>query len=210
MNDRLIAPPGIARLVADWPAVNPLDADRMPKAGALVAIDKPRPLPGQAAYATSQLDGMGFKRKVEDLDLECNPALSSADFGALFEYYLRGRAQLPNLVPLETLAGLRVITSWGGALAWPGLASVKLPGAHYTTWARVFLGYTQGRQLDGKGYLIANKREGAVANSEGGPVWSFRLCDHAVQVGAGANPSRGWNPARCTRCGLDLSVDSGD
>lgn len=208
MNDRLIAPPGIARLVADWPAVNPLDADRMPKAGALVAIDKPRPLPGQAAYATSQLDGMGFKRKVEDLDLEHNPALSAADFPALFDYYFRGRARLPNLVAVDTLDGLRTITSWGGAMARPGLVSVALPGKLYTSWARVFLGLTQGQQLDGRGYLIANQREG---DCEGrGPVWRFDLCLHAVEVGAGANHSRGWHPARCTRCGLDLSVDSGD
>lgn len=204
MSEAFVAHHDLLRLTADWSTGTDAHAS-MPKAGALVAVKD-----GHPDLAISGLDGRGFTRKLVDLQFERAPALTAADFPALFEFYLRGRAILPNLQPVDTLDGLRTIASWGGAGVWPRLANVKVPGetARWGTWARVFLGYTQGQKLDGSGYLIAYQRN--VDPREAGPVYRFALCSHVAVTGAGANPSRGWHPARCSRCGLDLSVDSGD
>lgn len=41
-------------------------------------------------------------------------------------------------------------------------------------------------------------------------AWRVRICAHEVIEDAGANHMRGWHPAHCSKCGLNLSVDSGD
>lgn len=57
-------------------------------------------------------------------------------------------------------------------------------------------------QFDGSGVILAS--------IEGEPrVYSFAMCEHVWDV-TGANHSRGWHPKRCTKCGFDASIDSGD
>lgn len=42
-----------------------------------------------------------------------------------------------------------------------------------------------------------------------GKVYKFHICEHSWDE-SGANHSRGWHPKRCTKCGVDASIDSGD
>jgi hypothetical protein len=50
-----------------------------------------------------------------------------------------------------------------------------------------------------------------VWGSQGGKIFEFAICQHNKTGGATrAQEMRGWHPGRCSLCGLDLSVDSGD
>lgn len=72
---------------------------------------------------------------------------------------------------------------------------------------RYFLDYGQGGGLHGSGLVAwADWKDGAYR----AVGMSFAICVHKPVVGAGANPSRGWHPAHCSLCGLDMSVESGD
>lgn len=212
MSAPFVAPRQIVRLLSDWGEGLPENIGRqgMPKAGALIRLDERPRYPGTPLLARSGMDGHGFARKPEDLHYEVNPALTWRDFDTLLAFYLRGGAPLPNLGAIDVADGLRYIAASGGLGVWPTIATVKVPGdkSNWGTWARVFLGYTQGGKLDGTGCLIAYQRKGDT--SPHGPIWRFKLCDHSVVTGSGARPQRGWHPARCSRCGLDLTVDSSD
>lgn len=72
---------------------------------------------------------------------------------------------------------------------------------------RFFLDYGQGGGLHGSGLAAWTEWKDGAYRAVG---MSFAICDHKPVVGAGANPSRGWHPASCEKCGLDMSVDSGD
>lgn len=41
-------------------------------------------------------------------------------------------------------------------------------------------------------------------------AWKVAICKHDVKEGAGANHMRGWHPAYCAKCDINLSVDSSD
>ncbi|CAN7381323.1 hypothetical protein LJR220_003392 [Bradyrhizobium sp. LjRoot220] len=73
--------------------------------------------------------------------------------------------------------------------------------------ARFFLDYGQGGGLYGSGVVAwVEWKDGAYR----AVAMKFAICDHKPVAGPGANPSRGWRPASCEKCGLDMSVDSGD
>lgn len=203
-NDALVAPAGIARLAAPWPWENKNFArpSDLPAVGALVRIGAR----GNSELVPSRLDGCGYAAKASDLELELHPPLTWRDFPALLEYYLRGGANLPNLQLADQRQGLNAIACAAEMTAWPNIAHVKLPGDRYTRWARVFLSYTQSGAVDGTGYLLAYAR----GPQDMPQVWRFALCAHVKKEGAGARPSYGWHPGSCTRCGLNMTVDSGD
>lgn len=204
MTDALVAPAGIARLSAPWPWENKNFArpSDLPEVGALVRIGAR----GNADLVPSRLDGYGYAAKASDLELEMHPPLSWMDFPALLEYYLHGAAILPNLQLADQRQGLNAIAAGAGMSAWPRIAHVKLPGDTYTRWARVFLSHTQSGNVDGSGYLLAYAR----GPQDMPQVWRFALCAHTKAIGAGARPELGWHPGSCTRCGLNMTVDSGD
>ena len=61
--------------------------------------------------------------------------------------------------------------------------------------------------LDGSGYVIA------YGNDKGGaaPITGrFAICKHEKISSPSAIPSRGWHPGHCGKCGLDMTIDSGD
>ena len=70
-------------------------------------------------------------------------------------------------------------------------------------YARVFLHKGQGGQLLGSGTIVWSEITGPKAAR-------FALCKHEFVQDAGANSMRGWNPGHCGKCGVDLTVDSGD
>ena len=202
-SDALVAPANIYRLIAPWPwnfpQARPSD---LPEVGALVRTGAR----GIHNLVPSRMDGCGYAAKMDDLQLEAHPPLTWRDFPSLLEYYLHGNDILPNLQLADQRQGLNSIACAAGLSVWPRIAHVKLPGDTYSRWARVFLSYTQAGKMDGTGYLLAYER-----NLDAVPqVWRFALCAHAKSVGHGARPERGWHPGSCTRCGLVMTVDSGD
>jgi hypothetical protein len=86
------------------------------------------------------------------------------------------------------------------------------PTSGYRSWAHYFIGVRQimGRH-NGSGmvlyYTSGNAENGYQAQ---GRAAEFEICKHTPVEDPGANHSRGWHPAHCSTCGLDMSVDSGD
>lgn len=66
-----------------------------------------------------------------------------------------------------------------------------------------FLGRTQRGVLDGSGFVMLNNRDG-------GACYFVAVCVHEKEVSATAIPARGYIPGKCRKCGLDMTVDSGD
>lgn len=198
MSDALVPDHKIIRLTANWPGGH----DKMPKAGDLVRLDD-RDL---GRVWTSLAHG-GWQQPIGALEFERNPPLTWRDFPVLFDFHFNGHAPLPNLKVADDEDLFLDSVACGGSLTcWGSVAHVMLPGSVHSRWSRVFLAMTQGGKHDGSGYLIAYN-----GFRRAGPrLFTFALCDHAVVTGASARPERGWHPARCSRCGLDLSVDSSD
>lgn len=121
---------------------------------------------------------------------------------------LNGRVFLPNFKELQLEMGIGVIAAGAGLVPYPeagGVALAQIPEvAPPAAWARYFLSKTQSGALDGTGYVIWCDRSGK------GRVGHFAICAHSKVAGAGANRSRGWYPGYCEKCGLNMSVDSGD
>jgi hypothetical protein len=199
MTDALVPDHKIIRLTADWPGIH---HEKMPKVGQLVRIDD-----RDLNRVWSSLANGGWQQPIAKLEFERHPPLTWRDFPALADFYFNGHAELPNLKAAENADSfLDTIACGGGLAAWPKVAHVKLRGDHHSRWARIFMPFTQGGQHDGRGYLIAY-----LGGGRSGPrLFTFAFCDHAVVTGAGARPTHGWHPASCSRCGLDLSVDSSD
>lgn len=114
---------------------------------------------------------------------------------------IHGKIALPNPETLATDAGASILhyreMHCGDAL----LPAGKKWGV------RFFLDYTQGGQLTGSGLVAWTEwKDGAYRAT----AMKFAICKHEQKSGAGANPSRGWHPSRCVKCGLDMTVDSGD
>lgn len=61
-----------------------------------------------------------------------------------------------------------------------------------------------GGHFDGTGVILSDSRHDGIAR-----VFTFAMCEHDWDQ-SGANHSRGWHPAICTKCGFDASIDSGD
>lgn len=124
------------------------------------------------------------------------------DFGP----YLRGKVELPNFVELDLAVGIGCIAAGGGLRVRQPVENAKLPKDTSTwgRWARYFLGVTQGGTLDGTGYVIWYGDNG------NGRVGRFALCQHKKQGGSAAQSQRGYHPGHCTKCGLDMTVDSSD
>lgn len=123
------------------------------------------------------------------------------------EPIITGDVTLPNFEVEEDLArtinniasgGHSMLAKWGWA---------KLPGGR-KQWTQFFLtpsamGNANYGAFDGGGYALIWDYNKPV-------VGTFAICRHKKVAGAGANPSRGWHPGRCEKCGLDMTVDSGD
>lgn len=177
-------------------------------------------VPGNCESVSATPSGWGRMLQVPCDQLESNPPALAKDFAQLLEFYLDAGDLLPNLElgTAETLEADLQTISYGSQLSMTGrriMLPHDTPGADdhakRSSWAKAFVSYTQGGQLDGRGVLLIHK-----------PGWNgnhppefprtgrFKLCDHQPVVGAGANPQRGWHPAHCSKCQLDLTVDSGD
>jgi hypothetical protein len=159
---------------------------------------------------TNQRNGWGGMRIIPIEMLDKAPAPKWGEFEALLDFYMTGHDVPPNLElgTADRLDDDLNLIAYGGS---PGTLTgrVKYDALKQATQARAFLRHTQGGALDGSALLVLCKYNWSDAR-DAPRIIRFRLCDHEVKEGAGANHSRGWHPARCNKCGLDLTVDSGD
>lgn len=122
-----------------------------------------------------------------------------------------GKIALPNVTVIEDAdkALLKVYAAMGG-LEMPYRFRVRdfdPPIGHQTHqiayYPKIFLETAgMGGQFVGSGVILT-------ANNGKAEAYSFMMCEH-VWNESGANHSRGWHPKRCTKCGFDASIDSGD
>lgn len=116
---------------------------------------------------------------------------------------LSGELSLPNAADVEPLRFLNNLAA-GGHMMKPVWGWAMLPDNSRKQWTQFFL--TQGGMggyLDGAGYAVTYGGRAPI-------VRHFAICKHEQQLGAGANPSRGWHPGNCKHCGMNMTVDSGD
>jgi hypothetical protein len=112
-----------------------------------------------------------------------------------------------------------------------GLLAVGAYQSGHKAWARYILKTTQSGAFTGEADVITYgghgqyvEDVGALIHVEGPAVvipkrwvpapplaWRVAICNHQI-VGTGtqAQSQRGWHRAHCAKCGMDLSVDSGD
>jgi hypothetical protein len=124
-----------------------------------------------------------------------------------------GKAELPNFkeVPLEE--GVARLHFYYGGSIHKGHARVPGDTSAHGEWAMYFLNNTQAGNLDGSGYVAWSKWEYDPAKNNGrsvGHMATFAICQHEKKESPDARPMRGWHPGFCTKCGLDMTVDSGD
>lgn len=202
----------VYRLLADPPETLKKDSFYgTPRKGGLVFC-YPRSGMNVKRLLTASPKGWGQSFEMPDDQLEAYhfDDVRSTDFPELMRFYLNGCAPMPNFEQVEVERGLDILAAGGGLReASDGVQNVMLPGAQYTTWARVFLSFTQGGSMDGTGYLIFY-RGGMKRGPEGSQIAKFAICQHQKVDGPSANHQRGWHPGRCSKCGLDMTVDSGD
>lgn len=119
---------------------------------------------------------------------------------------MRGDVALPNPEPIDgdlASAILNYNSMQSGRC-------VLLPGETAKKWnVSFFLDHGQGGQLYGSGIVAWTSWDHEKRRS-GAAGLKFAICKHTKVDGAGANHSRGWHPGKCTKCGLDMTIDSGD
>lgn len=124
------------------------------------------------------------------------------DFDADLMPIMQGKVVLPNFEEIEPTKALANIAAFGhGYRQYHG--QVQLPKERHC-WAQYFLNRTQGGALDGSGMVVWYGLNGKGAAAE------FAICKHEKRAAPDAKPHIGWHPGHCVKCGLDMTVDSGD
>lgn len=116
---------------------------------------------------------------------------------------MSGAVPVPNPEPIEGDVGAEILHY---SEMHCGTRAVFPDGS--TQWhARFFLDRGQGGQLYGSGIVAWTSWKNGAYRATG---MKFAICQHKKVAGTSANPSRGWHPGHCEKCGLDMTVDSGD
>lgn len=130
--------------------------------------------------------------------------MDSATRDMLLDLVVQGKNPLPNAKPLEPLLALERIGYGVGDVVKRGY--VPRPDGSKRL-ARFFLRKTQRGEFDGTGVAVVTR----LYKGETAEVFEFAMCEHDVTgTGTAEESRRGWNPAHCRKCGLDMSVDSSD
>lgn len=125
---------------------------------------------------------------------------SVEDYAAI----IAGEVPLPNFEEVTPEYFCNAIASGGHSMT-PVWGHAQGERSH-KPWAHYFLtNYSNmGGGVDGTGYV-------AVYGMNGKPkVGRFAICKHEKKMAGAAEPSRGWHPGACVKCGLDMTIDSGD
>lgn len=132
---------------------------------------------------------------------------------------MQGKLMLPNFEPIPHWEALRSSVWLYGRSVEQCLSERGNFKVRCKAWVEVeprehkgdaiyYLNCGQGGGYTGAGVVVI------IAGYNGGPdsivTGRFAICKHESVEDPGANHSRGWHPAHCSKCGLDLSVDSGD
>lgn len=121
------------------------------------------------------------------------------------EPIIKGEVPLPNFEPMDVGNVINTIAACGHSMV-PKWGYAKVDG--HKDWAQYFLTHEgmSSRNLGGGGYVLIYQ-----GKWKGEPrVGRFAICKHEKELAPSANPSRGWHPGACKKCGLDMTVDSGD
>lgn len=139
------------------------------------------------------------------------------EFERLAQFYMTGFEVPPNLQvgTDESLdADLNAIAHAYGAQFFSGRCKIANSGDPMASkWGEIamaVMGRTQGGNLTGDAVVLRYKPSWGKPDAPFARTARFRLCAHDSVRGANARPERGWHPARCSRCGLDMTVDSSD
>lgn len=224
-NEPFVANGDMYRLLSDWPwPFASTKPDKLPGAGDLVFYRKGRPSTFGDRVHSRISDG--YSANLEDLDVEPYPALSWKDFPILLDYYFKGWTVLPNFEFLDPQDGLDRIAAGAGMTA-TGVVYCLIQGVnkprvfnagrgehrrtlHNPVWTRAVLNRTMGGTISGDGYLIWYKGQ-FEKNNPISQVARFALCVHRkLETASHERRMRGYHPGHCTRCGLDMFVDSSD
>lgn len=131
---------------------------------------------------------------------------------------ISGIAPPPNFEPVPHWKALDLSIGLYGRT----ISGVKAKGRTYETRAKAtidghtgdaiyYLNCGQGGGYTGEGVVVLSYYgHGYTKSADTVITGTFAICKHEAVEGPGANHQRGWHPARCKKCGLDLSVDSGD
>lgn len=121
-----------------------------------------------------------------------------------FAPFIGAKGPIPNFKYESTDHVIRIIASCGGYAAPSGPVLLMIPESRSGHYGRVFLHQTQGGAYDGTGLMIWCDGPDATFAAR------FAICEHKFVPGPGGNPRRGYNPGACGKCGLDMTVNSGD
>jgi len=119
-----------------------------------------------------------------------------------------GKVVAPNFEPidLEEACAFMLMGTVNDRHGW-----FKTAGAQsYSRTARYFEEHGQGGQQLGQGVVIYSAGWDGERHKYGIKAGRWVLCKHEHVAHAGADPRRGWRPAHCGKCGVSLTVDSGD
>ena len=128
---------------------------------------------------------------------------------------ISGAIRWEHAEPMDLRHAVNHITMGGDCTSYAG--RFQRPDSGGKQWARYFLISGQGGDYTGEAVVFVYG-SGGLYNRADPTGWvgtqpsAFRvaICKHEQVAGAGANPNRGWHPAACKLCGLDMTVDSGD
>lgn len=112
-----------------------------------------------------------------------------------------GKVVLPNFKEVPVRQAVSVVAR---CLVGSVPGRPLLPGNPTPMWAQFFLERGQSGALTGRGHVLVY---GSANPGVGG---TFAICEHEKVDDPGANHNRGWHPGHCKKCGLDMTVDSGD
>lgn len=137
------------------------------------------------------------------------PGIQHTEFEAYLQKILKGEVMIPNWQPLEYGVAANALAA-GGSLSTDSqihyTRNPDKPEWTHRDWTRCYISWTQGGQFDGSGYLIRYN-----SGKAGGVIGRFQICQHeVVNTSTPQQRMRGWNKQYCSKCNLNLSVDSSD
>lgn len=109
---------------------------------------------------------------------------------------------LPNAEEVPANMFLQNIASGGHGMQ-PVWGYARLPDSDRNQWTQFFLTTYMMSGLDGCGYAVTYGSGQAILRY-------FRICKHSKLDSPDARPMRGWHPGICTKCGFNMTYDSGD
>lgn len=161
---------------------------------------------GPIVNLTAQGDGNGVVVSVERSMINVVMEFQAGDFTEVMIAMATGRMALRNAEPIDVRDAINRIASGSSLAPYPLMGSVKIGADFMPKWARLFTSTTQAGVADGRGIALVYQ-----AGKSDPQTYRFAICEHEpVGSGTPEQTRRGWHPARCRKCGLDLSVDSGD